>query len=187
MSSSPFTNVIVNVMMKVGANLGTTTTGIIAALAASGHQLALALQLALCHCIFNIRFSIFSMYRFSAPLFFLFWVPHSSRIYFITPLSTQNHHSNFKFSQICQNLWEFGSNSTYFSIDEKMLWCLIQIPVSAEGCLWLICENLKFEPNSTDFEWRFRVESCVMAVTIYRSHHYFFKMAPNTQLLLLEL
>ena len=25
--------------------------------------------------------------------------------------------------QICQILWEFGSNSIYFSIDEKILWC----------------------------------------------------------------
>ena len=41
---------------KVGANLGTTTTGIIAALAASGQKAHSALQLALCHCIFNIRF-----------------------------------------------------------------------------------------------------------------------------------
>ena len=88
LSSSPFINVIFKMMMKVGANLGTTTTGIIAALAASGHQLALALQLALCHCIFNVRFSTFSMCRFSAQItsiFFLFWVPHKiicSWIYF---------------------------------------------------------------------------------------------------------
>merc|ERR1712032_931507 len=40
--------------ITVGANLGTTTTGIIAALAASGQRTRFALQLALCHCIFNI-------------------------------------------------------------------------------------------------------------------------------------
>ena len=36
------------------------------------------------------------------------------RFWSITPLSTRNHHSKSV---------EFGSNSTYFSIDEKMLWC----------------------------------------------------------------
>merc|ERR1719495_864424 len=39
--------------ITVGANLGTTTAGIIAALATSGQCTSLALQLALCHCIIN--------------------------------------------------------------------------------------------------------------------------------------
>ena len=40
--------------VTVGANLGTTTTGLLAALASGSHHNVLALQLALCHCIFNI-------------------------------------------------------------------------------------------------------------------------------------
>ena len=32
--------------------------------------------------------------------------------------------------------------------------------------IWQICENLKFEPNSTDFEWWFRVESGVISKTV---------------------
>ena len=40
--------------LTLGSNIGTTTTGILAALAASGDQLKPALQIALCHLAFNV-------------------------------------------------------------------------------------------------------------------------------------
>ena len=40
--------------LTLGANIGTTGTGILAAMAASGDKLPVALQIALCHLIFNI-------------------------------------------------------------------------------------------------------------------------------------
>ncbi|XP_057297477.1 sodium-dependent phosphate transport protein 2B-like isoform X2 [Hydractinia symbiolongicarpus] len=40
--------------LTLGANIGTTATGVLAALASSGDRLALALQIALCHLFFNI-------------------------------------------------------------------------------------------------------------------------------------
>ena len=40
--------------LTLGSNIGTTTTGLLAAMAASGDNLPLALQIALCHLFFNI-------------------------------------------------------------------------------------------------------------------------------------
>lgn len=41
-------------MWLAGSNIGTTTTGLLAALAADGDSLAHSLQIALCHLFFNI-------------------------------------------------------------------------------------------------------------------------------------
>ena len=40
--------------LTLGSNIGTTTTGLLAAMAASGDKLEAALQIALCHLLFNI-------------------------------------------------------------------------------------------------------------------------------------
>jgi len=78
--------------------------------------------------------------------------------YFLSPL-------NYKSLVPPKNHCFVPSNSKSLFCPLKSVYGHFKIIVLSPQ-IWQICENLKFEPNSTDFEWWFRVESGVISKTV---------------------
>ena len=58
--------------ITLGSNIGTTATGLLAAMAASGDRLPMALQIGLCHLFFNIS-ELFCFIQFRLREYPLSW------------------------------------------------------------------------------------------------------------------